>query len=107
MGLLADLYISTDNEAPLYDTSESFPEADRVESKSFTTLELSILWAILQGREWDVDMLDEFQCIVIENDGEQLIHRLPAGLVSQLAACDADRLSRATAQLAQTCSISL
>ena len=52
MGLLADLYISTDNEAPLYDATQSLPDSDRIESKSFTTLELSTLWAILQGREY-------------------------------------------------------
>jgi hypothetical protein len=96
------LYVSTDADAPFYDTTQSLSDSDRAEGASLTTLELSTLWAILEGREWDVKMMDEFQCVLEEDDGERSIYRLPAALVSKLTLCDTDTLTRATAQWAQT-----
>ncbi|PXA16845.1 hypothetical protein DD876_13270, partial [Staphylococcus pseudintermedius] len=63
MSLLAEIYVSTDVEAVTYDTTpEGFPE--RAEHKGFTPLELSTLWAIMRGMEWDGDMMDEFVCLL-------------------------------------------
>ena len=102
MSVLADLYVSTDTDAPSYDTTQSLPDSDRAQGKSLTPLELSTLWAILQGREWDVSMMNDFQCILNEDEGERLIHRIPATVVSQLTQCDPEGLKRAASRWAQT-----
>jgi len=54
MGLLAELYIASDDQQALkYDASpDIFP--DRRQYRGFTALELSTLWAIMQGTAWDV-----------------------------------------------------
>jgi len=46
---------------------------------------MTTLWAILQGIEWDVNRLDSFECLLVRDAGERLIHRLPEALVSRLA----------------------
>src|SRR4051794_1072014 len=97
MGLLADIYISTDGNAVKYDTSpKDFP--DRAERKGLTALELSTLWSILQGIEWDVDSMDEFACLLELDRGERLIHRLPATMVADLAKLTPDRIAAAAPQ---------
>jgi hypothetical protein len=102
MGLLADFYVSTDDDAVSYDDSPSLPDSDRAQHTGITHLELSTLWAILQEREWDVTTMDEFRCLLERDGGERLIHRFPAALVAQLATSDAGTLRLAAAAWAQT-----
>src|SRR6266571_1371780 len=67
MSLLADIYISRDDEAVRYDTTpDQF--ADRAQYKGITPLELSMFWAIVRGVEWDVASMDEFPCL-LQQDG--------------------------------------
>jgi hypothetical protein len=85
MGVLADLYIASDDqEAVKYDAS---PDAfgDRRQYRNFTALELSTLWAIMQGTEWDVVLMDQFPELLGVEDGERLVHRLPSHMVETLA----------------------
>lgn len=83
MGILADIYVSRDDEAIKYDTvPDQF--AERAKYKSITPLELSMLWAIMQGIQWDVALMDEFPCLLQINSGERLIHGLPAAMVVEL-----------------------
>src|SRR6185503_18948804 len=102
MALLADFYVSTDANALTYDLEQTVPDIDRAQHTSITPLELSTLLAIMQGQEWDVDMMDEFTCLIERDGGERLIHRLPAALVSQLASVDQIELQRTIAAWAQT-----
>ena len=83
MGLLADLYVSEDTEAVGYDTNPEKFES-RAQFKGFTVLELSFLWSIMNGAEWDPAMLDEFPCLLEKDQGERLVHRLPAEMVAAL-----------------------
>lgn len=101
MSLLADIYISPDDEAVKYDTTpDQF--ADRAQYKGFTPLELSMLWSIMRGVEWDVAMMDEFPCLLQIDGGERLIHRLPSAMVTELAALSPDRVASVTAAWAAT-----
>ena len=84
MANLADIYISRDDEAVRYDTApDQF--AERAQYKNFTPLELSTLWAIMRDTEWDVSSMDEFPCLLQEDDGERLIHGFPAAMLSDLS----------------------
>lgn len=82
MGLLADLYLAHEADAKKYPRQQSaFP--DRVQMKSFTSLEFSTLWAFMQGVEWDDDVMDDFKT-VIETDS-QWIFKFPTEMVTALA----------------------
>jgi hypothetical protein len=85
MGVLAELYIASDDQQALkYDASPDV-FADRRQYRSFTALELSTLWAIMQGTEWDVELLDAFPTLLVVDGGERLIHRLPKPMIQALA----------------------
>jgi len=100
MGLLADIYLSRDDEAVGYDTEpERF--TDRAEYKRISPLELSTLWAILRGVEWDVALMDEFPCLQVDG-GERLIHKLPSAMVQQLAGLSPERVAAVTSAWAAT-----
>src|SRR5688572_20035623 len=101
MSLLADIYISRDDEAVGYDTTpDQF--VDRAQYKGFTPLELSVLWSIMRGVEWDVAMMKEFTCLLQIDGGERLIHRLPSAMISELAALSPDRVASVTSAWAAT-----
>ena len=102
MGLLADLYLSQDDqEAVRYDEqAESF--ADRLQFTSFTELELSTLWASLRNEKWDVSSLDEFTCVFQEPGGEISIHRLPTAMIDDLAGLDSQNISVVASKWAAT-----
>jgi hypothetical protein len=101
MSVLADIYISRDDDAVKYDTApDQF--ADRAQYKGFTPLELSLLWSIMRGVEGDVATMDEFSCLLQIDGGERLVHRLPAAMVSELAALPPDRVASVTAAWAAT-----
>ena len=101
MSVLADIYISRDDDAVKYDTTpDQF--ADRAQYKGLTPLELSTLWAIMRGVEWDFAMQDEFPCLLQINGGERLVHRLPTAMVSELAALSPDRITSVTSAWAAT-----
>jgi hypothetical protein len=95
---LADIYVSRDDQAATYDTApEQF--ADRAQYKGITPFELSILWSIFRGVEWDVAMMQEFPCQHEIDGGERFIHRLPAAMVSELAR---DQIASASSAWAAT-----
>ncbi|HEY6971446.1 MAG TPA: hypothetical protein VJA94_19715 [Candidatus Angelobacter sp.] len=84
MGILADIFISRDEEAVGYDSNPNLPPSDRMEAKRITPLELSTLWAITSGKRWDISFMKEFKCIFEKDSGERLIHRVPAAMVQDL-----------------------
>jgi hypothetical protein len=61
MGILADFFVSTTEDALLYEQllmeEKPFPANRyvRIQSGRLTGLELGLLWAILEGVPWDVD----------------------------------------------------
>lgn len=101
MSLLAELYLAKDEDAVRYNTTPG-AFADRAEHTSFTTLEISTLWAIMRGIEWDVDLLDEFPCLLEVDGGERLIHRVPAEMVAELTVMSTEEIGRVTAEWAAT-----
>jgi hypothetical protein len=103
MGVLSDFYISTPERALAYDDeSLDWPEDDRAQFKGLTPLECSTLWCILQGIPWDVQLMDEFECLLEPGDGERFIHRLPTNFIYILASLDASKIAAASEQWAAT-----
>ena len=86
MGILADIFVSTEEDALLYDPLVGRP-ADRydfVECKRFTGLEFGTLWAIIDGEKWDVKR-HMLRHISHSDEGEQWLEAFPAELVARLA----------------------
>ena len=102
MSLLADLYLSqNDQEALQYnERAESF--VDRLQFTSLTELDLSTLWASLRNEQWDVSSLDQFTCVFQLPGGEKCIHRLPKAMVVDLAGLDSQKISIAASKWAAT-----
>jgi hypothetical protein len=102
MGVLADLYLARDDgEAIKYDTApDSF--ADREQYGSFTELELSTLWAGMRNTKWDVSFFERFPKILIQDEGERVIVRLPSEMTAELARLTPAEISGNAAKWAAT-----
>lgn len=102
MGVLADIYLSHDDqEAARYDNEpEMFNE--REQYGNFTELELSTLWAKMRGIEWDVNSRDEFHTVLVKDGGERCIKRLPSSMTDELARLTPDQISTAATNWAAT-----
>jgi hypothetical protein len=100
-GVLADFYVSREDEALRYnDSPDEFRE--RAQYKRITPLELSTLWAIIRRSEWDVALMDEFPCLHQEDDGSRRIHRLPAAMLVDLAGMSSEEITIAAQRWAAT-----
>jgi hypothetical protein len=101
MSVLSDIYISLENEAVKYDAApNSFTE--RVQCKGMTPLELSTLWAIMRGVEWDAALMDDFACLLETNGGERLVHSFPGEMVTALGQLSSDRIRDVSSKWATT-----
>jgi hypothetical protein len=52
VGVLADIYVSNDDDAAGYDGQSRWPGTDRAQYKNFTILELSALCTIIRECSW-------------------------------------------------------
>src|SRR5260221_14475333 len=102
MSVQADLYVSRDDEDAVRYDIEPTSFGEREQYTSFTILELSTLWAKLQGVEWDVNSLDEFPKVLVQNGGERSINRLPTAMATALARLTPELISVAAAKWAST-----
>jgi hypothetical protein len=107
MSILADFFVATPDDAREYATPGSFRDGAlkaRVapaEYKSFTTVEIGTLWAILSREEWNVsrhDLIDES----LEGEEESWLFRFPQPLVQLLGTATESELSLANAKWAGT-----
>ena len=101
MGLLADIYVSRDDEALSYDSTPA-KFAERAQYKRISPLELSMLWAIMCDIEWDLSSLDEFPCLLQVDGGDRAIHRLPAQMVTDLSRLTPARIAAVSPKWAVT-----
>jgi hypothetical protein len=85
MSVQAYLYVSRDDQEAVHfdSTPDSFLDCEKY--TSFTSLELSTLWAGVRGVAWDVNLLDEFPAVLQRGGGERSICRLPHAMVSEMA----------------------
>lgn len=84
MSVFSDLYLSTPAQAANYLTRSPFGEEERILHSDITIVELSLLWALLEKRDWQPDALNDFRCVSQRADG-CMIHQLPDGFVHALS----------------------
>jgi hypothetical protein len=99
MGLLCDLFVSTDSEARSYEAVAKGERAILIEKyaptefKGLTSLEFGTLWAILLGEEWDVDrhMLID---VAFGEGNESWLHQFQSEYVALLTKLDETTIDR-------------
>ena len=70
MGVIADFIIATEPEALEYSRSRTgIPTSDLLGAKGITCVQLSTLLAILNGKQWQEDLLDLFPLVGGEASG--------------------------------------
>jgi hypothetical protein len=99
MGLLTEFFVSSDQLAPKFTGDDTWPSADVLGSKGLTPLHMALLWAALDGVEYDDDMGDAFEEVKQPNEN-QWIYRFPPQMVKTLAESGSAALDRATAEWA-------
>ena len=106
MGILADVFVSSPTEALSYEASQATgtvgsEPVERAEVKGLLDLNFSILWAILEQRDWDLQT-HELEEVAMGEGGETWLFRFPDGLVEHLARLEEPRIRQVTAQWAAT-----
>ncbi len=109
MGILADFFTADPAVALRYanrlDDPDKGAEMTRllnpVQCNGITSLEIEILWAILEGEEWDVDR-HVLENTLIADDEESWLQRLPDDLVNLLARADAASSAKVLVSWAET-----
>jgi hypothetical protein len=102
MSVQADIYVSRDDEEAIRYNIEPATFKDREQYTSFTELELSTLWAKVRSVEWDVNSLDEFHTVLVQDGGERIIKRLPKPMTIELARLTPEQISVAATKWAAT-----
>ena len=102
MSVLSDFYLADPQHSKDYNIDQKCPEIDRAQYKGMTPLELSMLWAITEKKEWDVAMMDEFPEVLIVDGGERLIFQVPMEAVQRFASLSETEVGTAAAAWSQT-----
>jgi hypothetical protein len=107
MGIFADIFVASAEHAVEYESlffaGKALPAKryERVEYKNLMGLNFGILWAIIEGKEWDADrhMLEN---ITHGEEGETWLERFPDEFTAALAAMDRETMERVTVAWAGT-----
>jgi hypothetical protein len=67
-----------------------------------TPLELSMLWAITQKREWDAAMMKDFPQVLVVDRGQRLIYQFPKTAVERFASLSASEVGASATAWSQT-----
>jgi len=102
MSILSDFYLSDAARAKDYDTDQQCAENDRARFQGVTPLEISTLWAIVEKKEWDVAMMDDFVEILSVGGGQRLIYEFPHPVVERMAGLTAVDIGTSAEAWAQT-----
>ena len=107
MGILADFFVATHDDALKYAAPGSFQDealklrVAPAEYKGFGTVEIGTLWAILEKEEWSAarhDLIEES----IEGEGGSWLFRFPPPLLGLLAAATENDLYVANSEWSST-----
>jgi len=100
MSLPAIFFSASDDEAAEVELNHNLPAEDVAELGSIDTLKLSMLWAIIDGKEWDVDSMDRFK--ELKSTESEWTHRLPDELTHNIAELEDPELTRVATEWSTT-----
>ena len=93
MSILAEFFVATNELAAVYD-AKLWPQDDLFMAGGLIPMHLELLWAILQNREWEVDLGDDFD-LVCGDGAHSWTLRFPSNLTSLLAEASTTTLDEA------------
>jgi hypothetical protein len=99
MGLLTNIFVAPTKSPPDPEEEPELPDGYSLQLKSITSLELTTLWAIIDGEPWNPDRMVGFKSLNRSEEGPWL-ERCPRGLGASLCKVedeDVDRIARAWA----------
>jgi hypothetical protein len=102
MSILAEVFTAESDEQALRYDDQPDTFNDKELFTGFTVIELSTLRAILRGEEWNADNLGQFPEIMMQENGEASIFRLPHEMVDGLAKLGSSDSAAAAARWAAT-----
>jgi hypothetical protein len=100
MSMPAIFFVASESVAQGVHLNHTLPPEDVAELSGVDTLKMSTLWAIIDGKPWDVELMDEFQEIYT-TDSEWL-YRIPDDLTKKLAVLDDSRIEQVASAWAKT-----
>jgi hypothetical protein len=100
MSLLSIFFTADEMTAVRIELNHDLPQEDVAEMSAMEPLKLSMLWAIIDGKEWDVASIDEFTEVFAHD--EEWLNIVPEDLVRKIASLDAARMSEASKAWAAT-----
>jgi hypothetical protein len=101
MGLLTSIFVAP-TDAPPDPTKEPESEPGQgIQLKSITSMNLSTLWAMLDGANWTPDRMDGFESLSVEVEGPWL-ERCPKAFLDALRKIDEKDLDRIGREWAAT-----
>lgn len=100
MSLPSIFFTADETTAVRIELNHDLPQEDVAEMSAMEPLKLSMLWAIIDGKEWDVALIDEFTEVFAHD--EEWLNIVPEDLVRKIASLDAARMSEASKAWAVT-----
>ena len=82
MSMPAVFFTASDDDAANVEFDHNLPAGDYVEVGGIGILELSLLWAVVESKGWDVVLMDAFQ--ELKSTSSDWTYRLPDGLTHQI-----------------------
>ena len=107
MGVLAEFFVSTKEQALQYDSEAKLPTDDVCQSGNINSLHISTLLAILQKEEWGEDIMDLFVTVVERDGGEEIVEQLPDEFIRLFAPLGSADLRAAVVEWAKTEEVSV
>ena len=96
----AIFFTASDSVASSVRLNHSLPVEDVAELGGIDTLKMSTLWAILDSKEWDDALLDEFT--ELYSSSSEWLNRIPDTLTAKIAVLADAQLDSISARWAQT-----
>jgi hypothetical protein len=100
MSMPAIFSTASEDQAAEVELNHSLPPDDVLERANVDTLKLSMLWAIIDDREWDVDLMDMFKDV--KSTQSEWTHRVPNELTHKIAGIEDPELGRVASELSTT-----
>lgn len=100
MSMPAIFFTATNDIAKSVHLNHTLPTQDAEELGDIDILKMSLLWALIEGREWEVDMMDHFREVYSTSD--EWLYRVPNELMEHLSKLDPARQQNTAAAWAET-----
>jgi hypothetical protein len=100
MSLPSIFFTADEMTAVRIELNHDLPQEDVAAMSAMEPLKLSMLWAIIDGKEWDVALIDEFTEVFAHD--EEWLNIVPEYLVRKIASLDAARMTKASKAWAAT-----